>query len=76
MYGINDNIEEVKKFIETAKKAGIKNLYLDVDHNVKQKLKDVPDHWFELFKCFLSTEDMNVNIHDYCQQILDKKVIF
>lgn len=74
--GLNDNLAEIRSFIEVAEKAGVKSLYLDIDHNIKHKLKTIPAHWPDLFEYFLSAKNVNAKIHDYCQQILDKKVIF
>lgn len=73
---LNDNIEELKSFIELSKQTGIRKVYLDVDHNTRNMLKEIPSHWYELFEYFLNVQGVQPNIHDYCRQILDKKIIF
>ena len=69
-------MEELRKFIELSKEVGIKTVYLDVDHNTRNMLKEIPSHWYGLFEYFLNVQGVQPNIHDYCRQILDKKIIF
>ena len=75
--GLNDNLEELKKFFDVVRETKVKKVFLDVDHNnFRSNSKEVPDYWYDLFEYFLAQKDVNAEIHDLCRQILEKKQIF
>ncbi len=73
---VNDNIEEIKSFIDTVLKLGIKQVRMDVDF-VKYKYeqhKKVPSHYFELFDEFhkiAKENNLQIRICDQSEGILD-----
>lgn len=52
--GINDNTEEISKFLNLAGDLGIKNVRLDIDYEKYKFVKDlkVPEHYFNLYDFF------------------------
>lgn len=74
--GLNDNIEEVKNFINIAKQTGVKKIFFGLDYNDTNRGNSIPEHWYDIFEYFMSVKDMEPQIHDLCRQILDKKYIF
>lgn len=74
--GLNDNIDDLNRFVDVARKIGINKLYLNVDFNFKNYGKSIPEHWYSIFEQFLAIPDLETYIEDYCRQILEKKQIF
>ena len=72
--GLNDNISEIAEFLNVAKSTGVQSVYLDVNHDSRQKTRQIPNHWVDLFQFFQSAN--GAHIHGYCQQILDKRNVF
>ena len=74
--GVNDNIDEVNSFLDTARKLGVKKVYLAVDFNHQHVNQPLPEHWFEIHEKFLSTKDLDPFVDEYCQNLFEKKYIF
>lgn len=74
--GLNENIEDLNRFVDVARKIGINKLYLNVDFNSKNYGKSIHEHWYSIFEQFLAIPDLETYIEDYCRQILEKKQIF
>ena len=74
---INDNDEEISKFVRLTKELGIRNIRLDFDYS-KYKYTDnvkVPDYYFNLYKNFsaLSTGlGLNIEKSEQVEAILRK----
>lgn len=76
--GLNDSVEEIDNFLNIARNLGIKQVFLDINHNVfsYNKGKKIPKHWYELFEHYQNISDLCTSVHVQCQQILDKGYIF
>lgn len=74
---INDNEEEMEKFLNLASDLGIVNVRLDFDYEKYKFTKDikVPDYYFKLFDKFnnyANTKNLNVLMCDQIEAILKK----
>lgn len=56
---INDNIEEIQKFIDILKALGVKNAFLEVDHRemLAKNCTKIPEHYYKLFEYFEKNAD-------------------
>lgn len=81
--GINDNKEEIEKYIELMKEIGITNSELMIDQCDSEFLQNgefkIPDYYYELFdfykqKCI--ENNIKPNIWEYIQEILEKGSFF
>ena len=67
---VNDNKEEIEKFIKTVVSLGVKNVRMDVDYE-KYKYSfhnKVPEHYFELFDYFYELSAKNELTIEKCVQ--------
>ncbi len=76
---INDNVEEVEKFLNLMKEIGIKRVRFEIDYNEfwgdKGKHFKVPEHYYEIFNLFndfTAKNDMTFLYQDFTKEILDK----
>ena len=74
---VNDNILEIKKFLDIAKRLGINKVRLDVDFlkYTMNNTKKVPAHYFELFEYFKSMASelgLTVLMYSQVEMILKK----
>ncbi len=75
---VNDNIEEITKFINLVKNLGIKNIRMDINYEEYRYTGDkkVPEYYFDLYEKFNKTaQDLGLCIQK-CEQveaILNKK---
>lgn len=76
--GINDNVEEIKKFFDVVVSLGLKHVQLDVDFSEYGLGKDkvVPKHYFDLIKTFnelASKNEIKVCDSPQTEEILKKE---
>lgn len=75
--GVNDNPEEISKFVRLVKELGIKDIRLDFDYEKYKFTRNikVPEYYFDLYKTFnqLAIElDLNVQKCEQIEAILNK----
>ena len=78
--GVNDNKEELEKFLNIAKEIGnIQPVHLEIDYNntlLSKGIKfEVPKHYYELFKIaenYCKENDLGYKVFPYTQHILDQ----
>lgn len=78
--GVNDNKEEVEKFLNIAKEIGnIQPVHLEIDYNNSLLSKgvkfEVPKHYYELFELaekYCKENDLGYRVFPYTQHILDQ----
>lgn len=81
--GVNDNIEELSKYIELMKEVGIKNSELMIDQCdsgfIEGKEFEIPEHYYELFdfyKTKCKESGIEANIWEYIEKILAQGSFF
>ncbi len=81
--GVNDNIEELTKYIELMHKIGITNSELMIDQCDNEFISEgefkIPDYYYDLFKFYkdkCKEYNIQANIWEYIKEILDKGSFF
>ncbi len=81
--GVNDNKEEIEKYLMLMKEIGIKNSELMIDQCDNEFLQNgefkIPDYYYELFEFYQTKAkefDIEPHIWEYIKEILDKGAFF
>ncbi len=77
---VNDNLEEIEKWLVLSRKINLKNVRLDVEYsNSALNAKAIPKHYYDIFS-FVKTKtkelDLNLESIDQVNQILEKGYVF
>lgn len=73
--GLNDNIEELEKFLLLAKEIDLQKVQLDVDHNLNKPNNKIPEHYAELYSYFSNRSaqlGLTINISPQNAKFLEK----
>lgn len=74
--GLNDNIEEIEKWLQLAKKLGIRTVRVDIDFcKYTYDTSSLPEHYYELFSYTRSrAKELNLHLssYDYVDKLLTK----
>ncbi len=76
---INDNTDEIGKFLKVVRSLGVQNTFLELDHRVElaRKHTKIPEHFKDLFLFFdENTKDLYTGDCDHNKQMLEKGFVF
>ncbi len=79
IHGVNDNIEELNKFLDIAKDLKVNDIIIDIDFRDTMMNHEtefiVPQHYYDMFKTaneYCQKNNMIYRVLNYTQNILDK----
>lgn len=78
---INDNVQEIEKWMLLAKELGLKNIRLDIDfrNNTFDNENNIPKHYYEIYnhvKTRIKELDLNIIFSEQINKFLEKGYVF